>query len=326
MSKEIKVAVFVIAMIAVAIIGGKFLKGSSVFSTTNTYYAIFDDVLGLSSSDQILVNGYAVGIVGDFAPINEGENLGKIKVELIVDDGVNVPKNSNAVLFAVDLLGEMSVKLEYGDDPNFLIDGDVIMAKKEADMIGSLTQELTPLTDQLNVTLANFNQLFDFEQQNKQSLNFMIETLNETMSTYNELGKTLNQDLGGTMKTLNSLLSNLESTTAMLNENEENISGMLTNFNELSQDLNDLDLKGTLDNVNSALEGVNGVLAKTETTDNTLGAILNDRTLYDNFEKASVDLDLLLMDVRFNPARYVNISVFGKKDKTGPILSEDEAK
>ena len=36
---------------------------------------------------------------------------------------------------------------------------------------------------------------------------------------------------------------------------------------------------------------------------------------------AVLKLQVLLDDVRVNPKRYVNISVFGRKDKNGPLTS-----
>jgi phospholipid/cholesterol/gamma-HCH transport system substrate-binding protein len=47
----------------------------------------------------------------------------------------------------------------------------------------------------------------------------------------------------------------------------------------------------------------------------TLGKLMKDETLYKNLEKTSKELELLLQDVRLNPTRYINVSVFGKKNK-----------
>jgi phospholipid/cholesterol/gamma-HCH transport system substrate-binding protein len=52
----------------------------------------------------------------------------------------------------------------------------------------------------------------------------------------------------------------------------------------------------------------------------SIGMLLNDRQLYDEIRMTNRSLTTLLDDLRVNPKRYVNISVFGKKQKTGPIL------
>ena len=43
--------------------------------------------------------------------------------------------------------------------------------------------------------------------------------------------------------------------------------------------------------------------------------LMNNDTLYTNLESATLQLDLLLEDMRVNPKRYVHFSVFGKKEK-----------
>jgi phospholipid/cholesterol/gamma-HCH transport system substrate-binding protein len=46
-----------------------------------------------------------------------------------------------------------------------------------------------------------------------------------------------------------------------------------------------------------------------------MGKMMNDEALYNNLAKTSKELELLLQDVRLYPTRYVNVSLFGKKNK-----------
>mgnify|MGYP001811895938 CR=1 FL=1 len=50
-----------------------------------------------------------------------------------------------------------------------------------------------------------------------------------------------------------------------------------------------------------------------------------DEELYENLTNASRELDLLLQDFRLNPKRYVNVSVFGKKQKEYEVPENDPA-
>ena len=47
-----------------------------------------------------------------------------------------------------------------------------------------------------------------------------------------------------------------------------------------------------------------------------MGKLLYDDSLYVNLNKTAEDLDKLMVDLRENPGRYVQFSVFGKKDKS----------
>jgi phospholipid/cholesterol/gamma-HCH transport system substrate-binding protein len=47
----------------------------------------------------------------------------------------------------------------------------------------------------------------------------------------------------------------------------------------------------------------------------TLGRLMRDSTLYHNLQQSAGSLDALLIDLKKNPGRYVQFSVFGKKTK-----------
>lgn len=53
-------------------------------------------------------------------------------------------------------------------------------------------------------------------------------------------------------------------------------------------------------------------MADVQSGKGTLGKLAKDEALYDNFAKTSKELELLLQDLRLNPTRYVNVSLFGK--------------
>lgn len=327
MSKEIKVALFVIAVTAIFIFGMNFLKGKGFFDDNSTYYAIFEQVGGMYKSDPIVVNGYQIGKIGDLQLINSGTNTGKIVAELVISNDVQIPNGSVAILFSADLLGEMNVKLIYNDEAKaFHQGGDTISTEIEGSLFEEIGGELTPLTDKLSITMDNVNRLFDFEQENQQTLNYTLQSINEVLQTYNNTGLILNKRLDEQLNSIDRVLKNVESLTTTLKGNENNIDEIMTNFNELSTSLNELELKSTIDNVNSTVTSLDNAINKINSTDNSLGALLNERELYDNLEKSTASLNLLLNDVRINPKRYINVSVFGggkKKNEIPPIEASD---
>ena len=325
MSKEIKVALFVIVVAAIFIFGLNFLKGKGFFDDNSRYFAIFEQVGGMYKSDPIVVNGYQIGKMGELTLISEGPNRGKILAEMIVSNDVKIPENTVAILFSADLLGEMNVKLIFNEESTtYHEDGDTISTDIEGTLFEELGGELTPLTDKLSITMDNVNELFDFENENKQTLNYTLQSINEVLDTYNETGRILNQRLDGQLETLDALLANVQSLTATLKGNEENINEIMTNFKELSASLNKLELEQTLSNVNGTVNSLETTISKMNNPDNTLGALLNEREMYDNLEKSTESLNVLLNDVRINPKRYININVFGgKKKEIPPITAED---
>ena len=173
--------------------------------------------------------------------------------------------------------------------------------------------------NQTNKTLENINELFDFEKQNVQSLNYTVENLNKLISTYGKTGTALNAKINDLGKTLD----NLEGFTGTLNDKSESLGTSLDNIEQLTNNLKDIEVKQTLNNLQEATGKLNTALNAVNSSDNTVGALLNDKELYNDLDRAIVNLNLLLKDVRINPGRYITIQVFGKKNKEEPI-TEDE--
>jgi phospholipid/cholesterol/gamma-HCH transport system substrate-binding protein len=69
------------------------------------------------------------------------------------------------------------------------------------------------------------------------------------------------------------------------------------------------------------MTSLNDAVKKMNRTNGSLGLLLNDKTLYQNLEGTTRSLNTLLDDLRVHPKRYVNISVFGRKDKSGPLTA-----
>ena len=161
MSKEVKVALFVIVVAAMFIFGMNFLKGKGFFDNNSAYYAIFDQVGGMYKSDPIVVNGFQIGKIGELELISEGPNRGKILALMIISDEIIIPENSVAILFSADLLGEMNVKLIYDEKTtNFHQDGDTISTKIEGSLFEEIGGELTPITEKLGTTMDNICLLY----------------------------------------------------------------------------------------------------------------------------------------------------------------------
>ena len=323
MSKEIKVAIFIIISVLVAVFGSNFLMSKGIFSSSNTYYVVFDDTEGLYKSNLIVINGIQVGKVSDMELIKEGKDIDKILVTLDINDDIKLPVGSKAILGSegTGLMGDVLVKIKKNNkSTEYLEDGSYLEKGFEIGLIDDLTGKFGPVGDNLNITLENINKLFDFEKKNNQSLNYTIENLNKILETYNKTGNALNSkiaDLGNT-------LDNLESFTKALDNKSESIGKSLDNVETLTNNIKDIEIKETLKNLEEATSKLNTVLASVNSKDNTVGALLNDKDVYNNLDKAIVNLNLLLKDLRLHPKRYVHVSVFGKKDKEGPIMSDDE--
>src|SRR5688500_8960087 len=121
-SKEVKVGVFMISAIVLLYFGFNFLKGIDFFSSDYKYYAIYKNIDKLTESNQIFLNGYAVGRVSD---IVIEQHKDRVVVELSIDSDIVVNKASVAVLNG-ELLGGRFIQLVVGNSEEILEPKDTI--------------------------------------------------------------------------------------------------------------------------------------------------------------------------------------------------------
>lgn len=90
---------------------------------------------------------------------------------------------------------------------------------------------------------------------------------------------------------------------------------MSNDFSKISDSLSKANIGKTIKDLENTLSKVNGIMSDVQAGKGTFGKLMKDDALYTNFSKTSKELELLLQDLRLNPTRYVNVSVFGKKNK-----------
>lgn len=321
-SREIKVAIFAISTILIFIFGLNYLRGRGFFDNNSTYYAVFDNLNGLKVSNPVVVNGFQVGTVAKLTFMYDGPNAGKIIGRIDITNDIKIPKESTAILYSTGLMGDMSIKLIFSDEFIFHEESDTINTKIEGDLLTELGGEITPITEKLNLMMENINRLFDFEKKNQQSLNYTIESINKTLEKFQTMGDLVNNNIGSLMTSADGILKDVATTTKTLSKNEENINVMLQNLSSFSGTLNDEEFKTMISSLSSTSESLDELMKKMNSTDNTLGAVLNEKELYnealakvESLDGVIENVNLLLEDMRLRPDRYIHFSVFGKREK-----------
>tara|TARA_R110002049_G_scaffold50850_3_gene144478 strand:- start:2159 stop:3121 length:963 start_codon:yes stop_codon:yes gene_type:complete len=304
-SKEVKVGLLVIAGILLFIFGFNYLKGQNLLDSSRTFYAVYDNVEGLTASTPVTINGLPVGKVIDLG--FKGDGSGKLSVKLLVDSDFQFSKNSKAELYETGLIGGKAIAIipafdgaEKAQDESYL-EGSV-----KAGLTELVNQRLTPLQEKIEIMmvgadslLSNVNQVFD----NKTKAN-----LRETVSNLNEI--------------VRNFKNTSESLDEIVDVNKEKLSGTMSNVHNISENLSktskeiaNANLSETIKNLESTLNKFNKIITGLENGNGSMGKLLKDEGLYNNLEGASLQLEQLLQDMKLNPKRYVHFSLFGKKPK-----------
>lgn len=314
-TREIKTAILVIASILLFIWGYSFLKGQDLFDKSKKLFVEYDNVEGLVNSAPVTISGKIVGKVN---AITLNDN-GKLLVELqINDEDFPISKSSLAQIYEPGFIGGKQIAIipNYADK-NLAVTGDKLLSDIKLGLTSSLGNKLEPtqkkiegLVTDADKLIVNINDVLD--AQTRSNLQQAIGQLNQTLAEFNKLGKGANTLLASNQNSLNASLKNIE-----------NLSG---NFAKVSEDLEKAKLGETIKNLESTLGNVNKILANMEKGQGTMGKLMNDEAMYNNFTKASKELELLLQDLRLHPTRYVNVSVFGKKEKPYNAPAEEPKK
>ena len=315
-SNETKVGVLTIAALTFLILGFNFLKGNNVFSKNKRLYAVFTDIGALDKSNAVKIRGLQVGSVYDIDATNK--NLDGIVITINWTRDINIPVNSSASIVS-SFVGSPYINIELGDSKQFLKNKDTITVKVKSGILSDITSQVNPTLskartaiDSLTVVLGSVNRLFDPSTKN----NIQSIIANLLVSSSN-LQKLLDTETGLLAKTI----GNLSEVTGNLKTNNDTINSILHNVNSTSQQFAALNFKQTMDSVQATVNQLNAILYKVNHNNGTLGLLMNDRKLYDHLANTALGLEILVDDIKVHPKRYVNISVFGKKDKGDYLTS-----
>ncbi|MCI9845426.1 MlaD family protein [Flavobacterium pectinovorum] len=313
LTREIKTAILVIASILLFIWGYSFLKGKDLFTNYKTLYVEYDNVEDLASSAPVTLNGLGIGKVNK---ITINETTGKLLVELQLKTDFPISKTSKASLYSPSLIGGKQIKIIPNmADKDLAVDGQTLESAVQLGLTESLGGKIEPIQQKLDLMLANINTLVSglnnvLDKKGQEDLKKSLSELSKTMEQFHKASGSLNSILDTNKGQINGVVTNFNK--------------MSSNFNKISDSLNKADLGKTVRNLNQTLAKVDGLMSNLNSGKGTAGKLLNDDALYNNLSKTSKELELLLQDVRLHPTRYVNVSVFGKKNKPYVAPTEEE--
>ena len=304
LTREIKTAILVIASILLFIWGYSFLKGRDLFSSYTTLYVQYDSVEGLAPSALVTLNGLAIGKIEKIT-INPVD--GKLLVELQIKTEFPISKSSLATIYEPGFIGGKQIAIEPNfSDKTVVESGDRLRANVRLGLTESLSKKLVPLQDKIEKVLVNADNLISgintvFDKKTQEDLKKSIAELSSTMEQFHKASAGVNTLLVDNRAQINGAVTNFNKTA--------------TNFAKISDSINKADLGKTVKTLNATLAKVNGIMAGLEAGNGSMGKLLNDDAFYNNLSKTSKELELLLQDVRLYPTRYINVSLFGKKNK-----------
>ncbi|MGV1011894.1 MAG: MlaD family protein [Flavobacterium sp.] len=309
LSKEIKTAVLVLASITLFIWGYSYLKGKDLLTDYKILYVQYDNVEGLTVSSPITISGLNVGKV---SKITIDNTTGKVTVAMQINSDFPIKKSSVAEIYAPNPISGKQIAILPGKDGAEAVTGDTLISSSKLGLTDEVARQIVPLKDKITKLLDNANVMLESVNQvlnakTKENLQNSLANLNETIAQFKGASSQVNSLLADNKSKINGTMTNMEKATA--------------NFSKVSDSLAKVNIGPTVKNLQKTLENVDKMMADMQAGKGTMGKLIKDDALYNNFNKTSKELELLLQDLRLNPTRYVNVSLFGKKNKpyTAPV-------
>lgn len=304
LTREIKTAILVVSSILLFIWGYSFLKGKELFTDYKTFYVEYDNVEGLTLSSIVTINGMTIGKVKS---IKINNTTAKLLVEMQIKSDFPISKSSVAEIYAPSPIGGKQIAIIPNNiDKSIAVSGDYLKSSSKLGMLDALATQIEPiknktekLLDNANVMISSINQVLDAKTQ--ENLKSSLANLNDVMAEFKAISKSTSSMLATNKSKIDNTITNVENASS--------------NFSKVSDSLAKINIGPTVKSLENALANVDKMMIELQSGKGTMGKLLKDETMYTNFSKSSKELELLLQDLRLNPTRYVNVSLFGKKNK-----------
>jgi phospholipid/cholesterol/gamma-HCH transport system substrate-binding protein len=295
---EVLVGVFLSAAVAIALLGTLWLVRGGL-SSGYPLYAKFVWGQNLKPGQQVLLAGVAVGAVADVKLRNDGY----LDVVLRVNDDVKVPRNSVASVKPVGIFGDAAIALTpKGPSPIAYSPGDTVPVgpadtdiqaiMNRVDSIGATVQQMTKA---INADLVASGGIRDMRKSlgNAAALTESAARLSVQLNT---IAAEQSRNLTATMASFRRAASAVDSAK---------IDSTMKNFQTSSASLTRIAA-----NLDSTSRHANTLIAGLERGEGTAGKLLRDSLLYNDLRGLVGQVDSVLVDLKANPKKYINLSIF----------------
>lgn len=292
---ELLVGIFALFAIVILVAGIVFLKEFTFNRDVYSITVYFDNVAGLKEGDPVMVAGVRKGSVRTISL-----QQGKVHVDLVLNSDVQLSDDAKFIVTSSGLVGLKYVEIDPGQSGRPLDISQPIQGAHQTDvfevvgMLGSLVTEIRQLVEKIDRSVAGKGLLGSIEQSlaDAQELTGAIRALiEENRADFKEAV----QDFKATSEELRGLVeenrSVVDSTVMRFSASSERFDTVLSQLEEISS---------TFKVISDRIDRGEG----------TLGELVNSRELYDELQKTTREVNLLIEDIKKHPGKYFKISVF----------------
>ena len=318
-SKEAKIGAIVLVTLVSFFILFNFLKGKNLFTSGRVFKVKFEDVSGLAPSKPVSINGLRVGRVEEIKIIDTQQPI-YFEVLISVEKDVEFSKNTIAEIYEPGIMSGPEVRLILDYGKNLAESGDYLPGRLSGGMLADLTKQLGPTQTKIDSVLITLNKTLSgvdamLDEENKQNLKVLLKNLNNTVSSFDATAKSIEKTSNSANGLINANEKSIQQTLSNANATLTSTKATIEKFGKTADKINAMDLEKTIKNFEQASNNLNVLLADINDGKGSIGRLTKDDTLTRELESTIKNMNALVEDLKKNPSRYVNISVFGKKQQ-----------
>lgn len=292
-SRELIVGLLGLAAMFVIYFLINFFKSIDIFDDTDKYRIEFTNIGELTNSAPVYVNGCKVGNVSSIEHNFNESSL--VYLTVSIDKGMRLPEGSYAQIHN-KLMGGSTICIVLGNGEGVIEPGATLNGVLEAGAmgeVGNMVPQIEAMLPKVDSMLTSLNNIFS------------NPAINNTLNNLEALSGQLN----ATSVQLNNLVNN-EIPTAL-----DKVIKLEDDLLKVSSQLSEVDYGTMIATLETSLNNIQQITTALNEGNGTVGMLLKDTTLYSKLNETCEAANALLEDLKENPKRYVNISVFGNKEK-----------
>ncbi|MBS1572979.1 MAG: MCE family protein, partial [Bacteroidetes bacterium] len=284
LSKEIKAGLIALLAIISFVFLFQFMKGKSLFSSDNVYYAKYDDVAGLAKSSKVSINGLSVGQIDEIKPVTEKNGKISFVVKMSVKKDFVFSKNSTVQIFEPGLMAGKEMKINVVYDNNMAKTGDTLKGTNELSMMANLSSQVGPVKDQLQDALKRVDSLANnankiLDERNRAEIRALLINLNKTVAGFEAASKNVNSLVSNNDPKIQKLLDNTDKTMVSANT-------AVDKYGKLAESIDTKKLNDAVANLDNSIGKLNTVITGIQNGEGSLGKLTKDEHLYQNLSQA----------------------------------------
>jgi phospholipid/cholesterol/gamma-HCH transport system substrate-binding protein len=294
--REAWVGVFVIAGIAAVLTILAVMTNAALFRGRYIIVTTVPDAGGIRKGDPVLMRGVNIGRVVKF-----GISQHNVDIRLEIEGEYKVPKDSRVEVRAAGVLGGSVADVIPGQSAESVGWGDRLPGETGAGLFDKM-DAVAGQADKVAVKMQNL--LSD-----------------KMVSDVQGSAAGARESLESLQAILNEQRKDMRALTASLRRSAEGVEKVATGP-ELEQTVKRMDaivarLDGTVDKLDQSSKSVQSIIGRIDRGEGTLGKLSTDEQLYKNaneavanLNKATTELNKLLVDFQAHPRKYINLKIF----------------